>query len=57
MIFYVEYDKETNERWLICDKDRLSDSGKKWKVKIPDLFKKEPREVYFNEEPERADLR
>ena len=41
MIFYVEHNKETNERLLICDKDRLSENGKKWMVKIPDAFKKE----------------
>lgn len=38
MIFYVIYDKDKDERWLICDKDRLSDTGRKWRCKIPNFF-------------------
>ncbi|MCD8213399.1 MAG: secretion system protein [Campylobacter sp.] len=36
MVFYVVL-KDDGMRWLICEKDRLSDSGLKWKVKIPHI--------------------
>lgn len=57
MIFYLRYDDKTDARILFCAKDRLTDSGKKWKTEIPNFLKKAHGADEVVEFNERADLK